>query len=88
MDEARKEIITEVLSEQYPKVGKELIEELATDLTEHWHILKKKALNGDSGEWTLSGHVQTVIWDKLAEGAQSATAAHKILRRMAEEGLK
>lgn len=82
---SRREIILEILKEQYPQVKDSLLEEIAENLDRNWHILKRRSLDGVNNEWTLSGHVQSAIWDQLAQGAQSAAAAHRILRRLAEE---
>jgi hypothetical protein len=61
---------------------------MAESIDTHWHILKKASLDGVNNEWTLAGQVQAAIWDTYGGGAQSAAAAHRIMRRLAEEKIK
>lgn len=84
----RQKIVLEVLQQEYPRASKDVLEALADDIDTRWHIIKRRSINGENGEWTLSGQLSFVIWDELAEGAQSVAAAHKILARMAKEGVR
>lgn len=84
----RREIIFEALKDQYPQIDDSAHQAVAENIDTHWHILKNKSLHGENGEWTLSGHIQSYIWETYGGGAQSATAAHKILSKLTQERMK
>lgn len=88
MSEDRRTIIFESLKEQYPEIGDGALDAVSEAIDHSWDILRKRSLDGENGDWTLSGQIQNVIWDTFGGGGQSASVAHRILQRMSEKGLK
>lgn len=81
----RREVILQALREEYHDWDVKALSDLSEQIDTNWHIIKKRALTGANDEWTLTGQVQSIIWGVLAGGAQSASAANKIVRRLGEE---
>jgi hypothetical protein len=81
----RRKIIFDTLSEQYPEIDRGVLDTLAEEIDTHWHILKRDSLDGLNGEWTLSGHLQAHILTRLYNASKASAAAHRILRKLAEE---
>ena len=82
---SRRIIIFEALKDQYPEMDIGVLDVLAEEIDTQWHILKRDSLSGLNGEWTLAGHVQSHILSRLYNASKASTAAHKIMRKLAEE---
>ena len=85
MDHPRRQIILDVLKEQYKDSREAYLEEVAEEIDSQWHVLKKRALTGYDGDWTLTYHLDSGIYILLGRPDAARNAAQKILRRMAEK---